>query len=278
MTHQQADSATAASIILAAGKGSRMLGYSGSKTLLPLIPGASRFEGEQPMLLAVLNNLPPGPKAIVVHHRAEDIRRATRGMPVSYIFQPVTNGTGGALLAAAPFLETVNADQVLITMGDVPLIRNATYQRLLERLAIDDLVLLAFAARDRAQYGMLETEEKRVRRIIEWKYWREFATTEQIRLQYCNAGVYAAKRQALLRYLEPLAKRPHFVQKQSGNEWVTIEEFFLTDLVEMMSEAGEAAGFVLVEETEVMGVDTPQTLEIAQKLYAQGALTGYGTK
>ena len=278
MTHHKTGPTNVASIILAAGRGSRMIGYDGSKALLPMIPGGSRYEGEQPMLLAVLDNLPPGPKAIVVHHRAEDIRRATRGMPVSYIFQPVTNGTGGALLAAAPFLETVDADQVLITMGDVPLIRNATYQRLLGGLSSDDLVLLAFAARERAQYGMLQTEGEQVRRIIEWKYWSTFSNADQDRLQYCNAGVYAAKPQVLLSFLERLAEHPHRVQKQLGNKWVILEEFFLTDLVEMMSDAGYALGFVPADEEEVMGVDTPEALEHAQKLYSQWVLIGHGSE
>jgi bifunctional UDP-N-acetylglucosamine pyrophosphorylase / glucosamine-1-phosphate N-acetyltransferase len=278
MTHHKTGSTNVAGIILAAGKGSRMLGYDGSKTLLPLIRGASRYHGERPMLLEVLDNLPAGPKAIVVHHRAEEIQQATQGLPVSYHFQPMTNGTGGALLAAAPFLETVNADQVLITMGDVPLIRNATYQRLLERLATDDLVLLAFVAKDRAQYGMLETEGHRVRRVIEWKYWRSFSAADQDRLQYCNAGVYAARHGTLLAFLDRLAAQPHRVQKQCGNEWVTIEEFFLTDLVEMMSDAGQAVGFVAADEEEVMGVDTPEALEVAQQLYAKGVLTGYDSQ
>jgi bifunctional UDP-N-acetylglucosamine pyrophosphorylase / glucosamine-1-phosphate N-acetyltransferase len=278
MTHHETGSASVVSIILAAGKGSRMVGYHGSKTLLPLIPGKSRYQGEHPMLLAVLNNLPMGPKGIVVHHCAAEIRQATQGLPVSYLLQPVTNGTGGALLAAAPFLKAVQADQVLITMGDVPLVRSATYQSLLEQLSGDDLVLLAFIAQDRAQYGTLQTEGNRVRRIIEWKYWRNFPAVEQARLRYCNAGVYAAKRQVLLSYLELLAGHPHRVQKQFGNDWVTIDEFFLTDLVEMMSDAGQAVGFVPVDEVEVLGVDTPEALEKAQELYAREVSAGYGTK
>ena len=94
-----------ASVVFAAGKGSRMTGYEGNKTLLPLIPtGASPYEGERPMLLEVLENLPPGPKGVVVHHRAEDVRTVTAGagLDVAHLFQEVTNGTGGALLAARP--------------------------------------------------------------------------------------------------------------------------------------------------------------------------------
>src|SRR5271157_5085580 len=130
---------TVASIILAAGRGSRMTGYSGNKTLLPLVPGESAYEGSRPLILEVLDNLPAGPKGIVVNYREEEVRRATEGRGISFIHQPVTNGTGGALLAARSFLASTDADRVIITMGDVPLIRSSTYQRLLDLLEQHEL-------------------------------------------------------------------------------------------------------------------------------------------
>jgi hypothetical protein len=36
-----------------------------------------------------------------------------------------------------------------------------------------------------------------------------------------------------------------------------------------MSDAGYEVGFVVADEKEVMGVDTPEALEVAQYLYAQ---------
>jgi molybdopterin-guanine dinucleotide biosynthesis protein A len=56
-----------ASVVFAAGRGSRMTGYEGNKTLLPLVPAhGSLYEGERPLLVEVLENLPPGPKGIVI--------------------------------------------------------------------------------------------------------------------------------------------------------------------------------------------------------------------
>jgi bifunctional UDP-N-acetylglucosamine pyrophosphorylase/glucosamine-1-phosphate N-acetyltransferase len=263
------DSTMVASIVLAAGKGSRMTGYVGNKTLLPLIPGASTYQGERPLLVEVLHNLPPGPKGIVVHHFADAVRAATEEYTASYILQPDTNGTGGALLAARSFLESVASNTVIITMGDVPLIAAATYQRLLQCLAGHDLAVLAFAPQDRAQYGMLETEGDRVLRITEWKYWSQYSAERQRAMQWCNAGVYAARRPVLLSCLKRLAGRPHRVQKQQGGQWVTIEEFFLTDIVELMNANGGSVGFSLAAEDEVMGVDTPEVLQRVQELYAR---------
>lgn len=269
MSDNEKKVAEAVSIVFAAGKGSRMLEYAGNKTLLPLIPKTSPYHGDHPLLLEVLMNLPPGPVGIVVNHCAADVEKMAKDFADAFIAQPVTNGTGGALLAARSFLETATRGSVIITMGDVPLIRRTTYVKLIQMLHDKKLAVLAFEPRDRAQYGMLEIDEERVLRIVEWKYWHTYSREQQARLRYCNAGVYAAQRSALIEYLDHLAKQPHLVSKQQGNEWVTIKEYFLTDLVEIMSSNDLPVGWVLAEEGEVAGVDTPEALATVQRRYME---------
>ncbi|MFP5213696.1 MAG: NTP transferase domain-containing protein [Acidobacteriota bacterium] len=261
-----------ASVIFAAGKGSRMLGFDGNKTLLPLKPGPSIFEGKRPLLEEVLHNLPPGPRGIVVNHRAEDVRKATEATGARYLHQPSTNGTGGALLAARSFLESTTEDFVVITMGDVPLIRSQTYAQLIDGLDRWELMVLAFEPRDRAQYGMLETDGDRLLRIVEWKYWSEYPPERQAGLRFCNAGVYAARRTALLECMEKLAAHPHHVRKQRGGEWVVIEEYFLTDIVEFLGSG--AAGVAMAPEEDVIGVDTPEALKRVQEIHARRIASG----
>jgi bifunctional UDP-N-acetylglucosamine pyrophosphorylase / glucosamine-1-phosphate N-acetyltransferase len=260
-----------ASIIFAAGKGSRMIGYSGNKTLLPLIPGSSRFDGTQALIREVLDNLPPGPRGIVVGHCAEDVRKATEAPGITFIPQPVANGTGGALLAARVFVDSVDSDHVIVTMGDVPLIRSATYDKLLGMLRSCDLALLAFEPKQRAQYGMLEMQGEVVVRIVEWKYWSQFPRERQDKLRYCNAGVYAAKRKILLKYMGNLENKPQEVRKERDGRWITINEYFLTDLAEMMHMDGLIVGMAVASEDEVTGVDTPESLETVQKIYAENS-------
>jgi bifunctional UDP-N-acetylglucosamine pyrophosphorylase / glucosamine-1-phosphate N-acetyltransferase len=257
-----------ASIILAAGRGSRMKDYGGNKTLLPLIPAASPFSGSRPIIKHIIKNLPPGPKAVVVNHKKEDIRKETRNLGITYCEQPVLNGTGGALLAAMPFLLKHDCETLLITMGDVPFVAPETYMSLLSALEIHDLVVLGFMPEDKKQYGILEIQGNQVRRIVEWKYWRNFTTEDQKILSVCNSGIYAAKKERLLHSLSLLASKPHVVQKEVNGVVRNQEEFFITDLVEYMPREDLSIGYIISDdENEVMGIDDLSALLKAQKIY-----------
>jgi len=262
------DNHQTASLILAAGRGSRMTGFQGNKTLLPLIPTGSSFEGDQPILLHILNRLPPGPKAVVVSHKKEDVIRISRSRGLSYCEQPLLNGTGGALIAARKFLENLDCERLIITMGDVPLVMRTTYLKLVDGVKGHALMILGFHPLDKKQYGLLEMDEMGVKRIIEWKYWKDYPEERQRQLQICNSGIYAAGRTDLLHYLRILEKRPHTVRKERDGKMVEIEEYFITDLVELMDEDGLKVGCVVVEdETEVMGVDDLPSLIKAQEIF-----------
>jgi len=262
------DNPTTASIILAAGRGSRMKDYGGNKSLLPLVPAASPFSGSRPILRHIIDNLPPGPKAVVVNHRQADIRKATRHLGISYCEQPVLNGTGGALLDARPFLESLASETLVITMGDVPFVAPGTYLSLLRALEIHDLVVLGFTPEDKKQYGVLEIQGNQVRRIVEWKYWKDFTEKNQRTLPVCNSGIYAAKKESLLHSLGVLASKPHMVQKEVNGVVRDLEEFFITDLVEYLPREGYSTGYIVSDdENEVMGIDDLSALLSAQKLY-----------
>ncbi len=256
------------SVVMAAGRGSRMKAYDGNKTLLPLIPGKTPFEGERPVLCHILDTLPPGPKTLVINYRSDDVKTATRDMGLHYSHQPELNGTGGALLAARDFLENLDCDQVLITMGDVPFVRPETYNSLLGQLDRHQMVVLGFTPEDRKQYGVLEISGDRVEKITEWKYWKNYPPEKQAALRVCNAGIYAARREILNRYLPVLASRPQIVVKERNGEMVEIQEFFITDIVEYMNRDKLSVGYALAaDETETIGIDDPSALERAQAFY-----------
>jgi bifunctional UDP-N-acetylglucosamine pyrophosphorylase/glucosamine-1-phosphate N-acetyltransferase len=257
-----------ASIIMAAGRGSRMTGFQGNKTLLPLKPGRSVYEGSHTMLLHILRNLPEGPKAVVVHHKKQDVMEKTRGMGLTYCVQKHLNGTGGALLAARPFIQEQQCTRLIITMGDVPLVKKETYVSLLGKLDSNSLVVLGFRPRSKRQYGVLEMVHGKVRKITEWKYWKDYPEERRAALQICNSGIYAAKKADLLPYLSVLASRPHKLHKEIKGKLTEVEEFFITDLIQYMYEAGLSIGCVVAEdEWEVMGVDDLPALNKVQEIF-----------
>lgn len=267
------DNIKIASLILAAGRGSRFVEYSGNKTLLPLVPGESVLEGNNPILLNILNNLPPGPKAIVVNYRKEDVIEATKGLNLTYCIQSELNGTGGALLAARDFLEGQNYEHLIITMGDIPFVARSTYLKLVENLENNSLVVLGFRPGSKRQYGLLETDRDKVKKIIEWKYWKRYPEQRQIELDICNSGIYASKKHDLLNYLCILSSRPHLVQKKINGKLIERQEYFITDLIEYMYEDGLSTGYLIAEdEKEVMGIDDIPALERAQRIFNEIAV------
>lgn len=255
-------------MVLAAGRGSRMKGYAGNKTLLPLVPGKSPYEGTFPILFHILTHLPSGPRTVIVNHAKEDVMAATKDLGVTYQEQPELNGTGGALLAAMDFLKAQSSEEIIITMGDVPFVRTVTYMQMTGRLKDHALVVLGFRPGSRKQYGVLETAGDHVIRIIEWKYWRTFPEEQKESLRICNSGIYAARREVLLRYLPVLASRPHVVRKEVDGRLRDVREYFITDLVEYMHADGLSTGYSMAEdEEEVMGVDDLVALKRAQEIY-----------
>ncbi|MBC2709664.1 MAG: NTP transferase domain-containing protein [Desulfosarcina sp.] len=258
-----------ASIIMAAGRGSRMKGYEGNKTLLPLDPGSSVFNGRHPIIMHLMENLPAGPKALIVNHRKDQVMDTARDTGAVYCEQPVLNGTGGAILAAGDFVASQVAPYVVITMGDVPFVKKTTYETLVGGLGTHDLIILGFSPKDKKQYGVLEIEKEQVRKITEWKYWKDYPSQRQDMLTVCNSGIYAVRKRALVHYLPILASRPQIVQKEVNGKMTDVEEFFFTDLIETMVQDGKPVSFHVVDdEFETMGIDDVAALEKAQAIYA----------
>jgi bifunctional UDP-N-acetylglucosamine pyrophosphorylase/glucosamine-1-phosphate N-acetyltransferase len=258
-----------ASIIMAAGRGSRMQGYDGNKTLLPLVPGSSVFIGSHPILLNLMESLPSGPRCLIVNHCKDQVIDATRSTGAVYCEQPVLNGTGGAILAAGDFMAAQSAPNVIITMGDVPFVQKTTYQTLVDALDVYDLMILGFSPADKKQYGVLDVKEGQVRKITEWKFWKDYSSQRKELLTICNSGIYAVRKTALTHYLPILASRPQIVQKEINGQMTDIEEFFFTDLIEFMAQDGKRVGFHVVDdEFETMGVDDVAALEKAQAIFA----------
>ena len=241
-SRHMATSSSLAVLILAAGKGTRM------RSDLPKVlhPLAGR-----PLLAHVLHTvraLRAAHVVVVVGHQAGLVKEVFAGEPgLFFVVQEPQLGTGHAVMAAEPLFRRYQGD-ILILSGDVPGLRLKTINELIaaHRRRENDLTVLAMELSDPGHYGRLLTDGKGGLKEI-----REFrdATEEQRRIRLVNTGIYLARAEALFICL-PLLK--------TDNDQ---KEYYLTDLVKLMSQKGYKTGYALCPDPEeVAGVNSQEEL------------------
>ena len=239
-------------IVLAAGQGTRM------KSRLPKVlhPVAG-----QPMLGHVLDAVRALKAAAchVVHgHGAEQVRewhaRAHPGdASVRWVLQAEQKGTAHAVAQALPGIP--DDATVLVLYGDVPLIRAATLQPLVEA---GGYALLTAELPDPHGYGRILRKGGRITGVVEEKD----ATAAQRRLREVNTGIVVAPAKQLKRWLPKVGNR-----NAKG-------EFYLTDVVALAVKDKVRVGSIAVADiSEVQGVnDLAQLAETERAFQRRAAL------
>jgi len=238
-------------IVLAAGEGSRMR----SERPKPL----HRLCG-RPMLMYVLDALETcdvDVAAIVVGHKGEWVTKKVGEEAVrfqlEFVEQRVQRGTGDATLVGLVGLpdDTEDAD-VIVLPGDTPLVRAETLAALVGEHRRTDAAATVLTARmeDPTGYGrIVRGKEERVVRIVE----QGDADGDQLAITEVNTSVYCFRRSLLtpaLRRIEP--------DNSQG-------EYYLTDVVGVLSSAGYSIGSIMVEDPlETAGVNDRLQLATAE--------------
>ena len=182
------------SIILAAGKGTRM------KSELPKV--VHKVNGV-PMLKKVSNTLDKTgvkKKIFILGHKKEDVLLEMG--EIDYIEQQEQLGTGHAVLIAKEEI-LKNKDNVLITYGDSPLIKEETLKKMEERFIKEniDCILLSCEVNDPFGYGrIILNKNNEIIDIIEEKE----ASDEIKKIREINVGVYIFKYESLLKTLDQI--------------------------------------------------------------------------
>ena len=200
-------------LILAAGFGKRM--HSKLPKVLHQISGDSA-------LLWVLRALPTKIKTaiVVIHHGKELIEQAINmwlkmgllSCSVITIDQGEPLGTGHAVQQAIGILDNIEAKQVLILCGDVPLIRTQTIADLITY----DNALLAMNLADPTGYGRISQCPKgNLESIVEHKD----ASEADLNIKRVNGGAYAVSWQL---FKESLGR----ISNNNANG-----EYYLTDAI-----------------------------------------------
>ncbi len=241
-------------VVLAAGHGTRMR----SARPKPL----HRLCG-RPMILHVLDalaELPVTRVVVVVGHRAEWVTKtliehAPPGMAIEFVEQAEQRGTGDAMsvaLTGLPDEEDGDDGDVVVLPGDTPLLRPGTLARLVRshRASDDAATLLTAVIDEPTGYGrVVRGRDDSVARVVE----HGDATDEQLDVREVNTSMYCFKRSVLA----PSLRRLSPANAQG--------EYYLTDVVEVLYEAGHRVGSVVVEDTlEVAGVNDRAQLAVAE--------------
>jgi len=245
---------TLSAVVLAAGEGTRMR----SARPKPL----HRLCG-RPMVLHVLDALAELSIArvvVVVGHRAEWVTKtliehAPPGMAIEFVEQVEQRGTGDAMSVALTGLPDDEEDEegdVVVLPGDTPLLRPATLATLVRRHRSTDAAatLLTAVLDDPTGYGrVVRGRNDDVARVVE----QADATHEELDVQEVNTSIYCFRRSVLA----PSLRRLSPANAQG--------EYYLTDVVGVLAEAGHKVGSVVVEDTmEVAGVNDRAQLAVAE--------------
>lgn len=233
-----------ATIILAAGKGTRMNSEL-AKVLHPL--------AGVPILhhaMRAAETLSPTRQIVVTGHQAEAVASAARDFDadVKTALQTEQLGTGHAVKQAIPALDGFEG-KVIILYGDTPFVSEATLKQLEQ--AASDITVLGFEAEDPARYGRLIMDGDSLRRIVEWKD----ASPAERSINLCNSGVMAMDANLLRTLIEEVKN-----DNAAG-------EYYLTDLPGLARAQGHSVGVVTCPEAETLGIDTLANLARAEGIW-----------
>ena len=142
------------------------------------------------------------------------------------IVQPVADGTGGALRAAADVVR--DSDAVLVLSGDTPLLSAEVIEGLLAAHAEANAAatMMTTELEDPGTFGrVIRTADGEVERIVEAKKPGD-ATADQLEVKEVNAGTYAFSAAPLAEALEGLTN-----ENAQG-------EYYLPDVLPLIRKAG----------------------------------------
>lgn len=228
-------------VVLAAGQGTRMNSEK---------PKVCHECFGEPMITHILRSLRRSDLESVTAVVGEGRDRVERLLPegVGSVLQEEQLGTGHAVQQVFDGADLSGTSALLVTCGDIPGVRPATYERLLETYEETEarLVLLTTTVDDPEGYGRIKLDEDgTVTAIVE----EVDATPEEAAIDRINTGIMCGAVSVFERFLPEL---------ENNNE---AGEYYLTDVVEMMNDNEMSVEFVEVEDPwEVTGINTRRQL------------------
>jgi len=244
-------------IILAAGKGSRM--NIDQPKVLTQLNGKSLIEN---LLKTVDKTEYSNSVSIVVGYKGENVINRL-GDKYNFVWQKEQLGTGHAVQQCEYSLKDKN-DSHLILYGDMPFISLNTIQEITKMHQEKESVLTMVTLKLSDFKGVhciyshfgriVRNDNDEISKIVEFKD----ANKEEKKITELNPAIYCIKDEWLWKNLNKI--------KSNNNQ----KEYYLTDLVNLAHEQNiKINSFVINNEFELMGVNTKEDLELAQKIYKE---------
>lgn len=205
-------------IILAAGKGTRM------KSSLPKVLHKIADKPIVEHIIETVESLDCNGINLVYGHGAEQLQAALSKHDLNWCLQADQLGTGHAVKQALPYVD--DNDDVLILVGDAPLISADTLQLLIEQKQQCPLALLTVNMADPSGMGRIIRDDNGIVAIVEHKD----ATEQQRQINEINTGIMIMGGADLKRWLADLSN------DNAQNE------YYLTDVIAMAANEGKAIG------------------------------------
>jgi UDP-N-acetylglucosamine diphosphorylase/glucosamine-1-phosphate N-acetyltransferase len=236
-----------ATIILAAGKGTRMKSDL-AKVLHPVCG--------RPMLdhvVAVAREIGSLKIGVIIGHQADHIQETYKDQGLTFILQKEQLGTGHAVLQARQAFSSFQGT-LIILCGDVPLLRPSTVRKMVEHHSKTHSVITVLTIRldEPASYGrVVRGRDGRILKIVEARD----ATESEKDITEINTGIYCAESPFLF---EAVAQ----IRNDNAQG-----EYYLTDICEIANQKGmKVTPFLTEDSVEVMGINTFGDLERARKV------------
>ena len=237
---------TVSTIILAAGKGTRM--RSPTPKILHKIAGKHLIAFSVDLAKAIKSK----ETIVVVGNENEHVTKVALSREnVKFCNQKSQLGTGDAVKKALEVFK-IKSKYSLILYGDTPFIKKYTIKKMISKADRGfELIFLGFDARKKNSYGKFKLGPKGTLIDIIEKNEPEYNLTDNL----SNSGILLARSNVLA----------DLIQKIKNNN--TKREYYLTDLVKLAAKYGHSSTYMQCKEDECLGVNSQLELSIAEKKF-----------
>ncbi len=238
-------------IILAAGKGTRM--NSSKPKVLQTLSDNTLLGHVLIQAKAISQQV-----HVVYGFGGDQVKQTINDDSINWVEQAQQLGTGHAVAQAAPHIEDDSIS--LILYGDVPLIKQATLEQLIDAANTSGVALLSVVLGNPTGYGRIIRQNNIIQAIVEQKD----ANAEQLNICEVNTGIMAVNTQLLKQYLAGL---------DSNNAQ---GELYLTDIIEVIVNDNKTIGSVITkDEFEVAGVNDKVQLAELERVFQKNQAIGF---